>query len=263
MKNKTRFALIATSIATAFTVAFAGDIAERAGVIKDAVLDKLLCFTAKKVVTKDFITTAMKSWHINFGGGGPISFHDTYLQARDTAYYRTFRGKDHPDFHPGEETDDSYFTMSSVVMPLMRDQIESKTTMMDIYMSCRDSWKAALRDEGPIFQQSLLESVNRAIGVLEKIRDPQFRDELQALENQKNGATAAVKAIKQRQNMEWVETPSLSVDKTRDSAFEGFVRRCFIRGGLETTDKYLALALQARKDLEEVIAESSKKTSTP
>jgi len=226
--------------------------------IKDTILNNLLRLTAKQVITPKFITEALKSRQFNFGGGGPVNFKDAYFQARQTTYYSTFWGKDHPDMHPSEETDQEYYTLRSVVMPLMRDQLESKNTMMDIYMSCRVDWKKALKGEGVYFQQSLLESVNRSISVLEKIKDPQFRKELQDLENKKNSAEEIVKQIDWRHHLELIEKPNVPADQVRDREFEEFARRCHIRGGTDLTEKYRTLAVEVRKDIETVMSKQAK-----
>lgn len=275
MKKQNRIATLVVAALAAFslTFIFAGDIAVRAGGIKDAVLNKLLYLTAKQVITPKFIAEALKNRKSNFGGNGPVNFHDAYYQARSTTYYSTFWGEDHPDMHEKASTDDNYYALRTVVVAQMKEQLNSGTVLMDLYKSCRKDWMAALPNEGVEFQQSLLESVERAAQVFEKIKNSEFRKELRALEVQERResygfdetkiadmlskhakAEEIVKQIQHQQSATGdTKKVEVSVDKTRDRDLERFAFRRYEQGGEKLTKKYHDVAVLAAEDIKKTI----------
>ena len=258
--------LVAITGTALFTLAFAGE-------IKEIVFKQLLILTAKQVITPNFINEALKSRKFNFGGGGPVNFHDAYYQSRSTCY-STIMSKDNPDlYEAGSTTNDNYYALRTVVVAQMKEQLHSSTVLMDTYKSCRKDWMVALPDEGVEFQQSLLDSVERAIKVFEKIKNPEFRKELKALEIQEHielygfdetkiaemlskhaNATEIVKQIRSQQALKGkTKKVEVSVDKTRDRDLEKFALRRLSEGGEALVNKYLEVARLAADDIKSTI----------
>jgi hypothetical protein len=256
MKTKIRIAIAA--ILLVFTAAFASDIA-------DSVFNRILRVTAKEMVNKEFIASALKSFGYNFRKNR-VSFHDGYYQARSTSYNVTFWGKGHPDVQQDHET---YYSLRAVLVSSIKHQLHSGTTLLDVYDGCRKDFRAALAEESPEFRLSMLELANEAVSVFEKVKSPEFRLELQELafaedvrvwgldtsefskmlaENAK--PEEIVEQIKRQQRDIKSIKVEVPVPKTRDRDLEKFALRRFGEGDEQLVAKYKSLAILVRDDIQ-------------
>lgn len=264
MKSNTIATLTATTIVALFAFAFAGK-------IKDTVFSRLLRLTAQEVINPKLVGEVFKSG-LDYGYD-KVSFHKTYHQARSTTYDLTFWGEGHSDVD--HSTYDSYYSLRTVVVASMKHQLHSSTTMMDVYKLCRQDFKKFLGEEKPRFHQALLNSVNEAIRVLEEVKNPAFRKELQDLalsesrvsygfDNNKIEEMLAknakaediVKQIQQQQKEDSSLKSVTPAEKTRDRDVEKFALRRFEEGGEKLVNKYLEVARLAREDIKSTITKT-------
>jgi len=207
----------------------------------------------------------------NFGSSD-VNFHDAYYQARSTAYYGTAWGEECFD-HESKESFETFNVLKVVFAASLKKQVHNGTTLMELYTACRESFKIALAAEKPEFRNSLQLSLTNAVSVFEKVKNPEFRKELQDLDRHEMierygyqtirieemlGENASPEEIVKQAQLEQkqdsdakVKGKAIVVEKSRDRDLEKFALRRFNEDKV-LVDKYLAVARLALEDVKSI-----------
>ncbi|MES2985871.1 MAG: hypothetical protein V4686_01955 [Patescibacteria group bacterium] len=219
--------------------------------IKDAVVAKILAIKVKELVTPEFIKKIGEKYPKEYEKS---NFKDSYRVCREEVYGGLF------EYDPT-----NYYQFRTITVALLKEQLHSKNTLLEVYTSCRESFIENVKAQKPEFQTSLILLLKTTIAELESVKTKEGRSKMigefeqqqfnyygasteeieRLLASNTSAAKIADKVLKEEP---MVETKTLDQDHLD---IIKFALRRWNEGGKVLIDKYLTVLRMAEKDIAE------------